>query len=117
MISAARGLASSRDGALSAARESHLMLIVPAFLISLSPSENETHALLMILWIKKMNNNRFMLQLKKNKIKKSVIDDYYNILMYFICTLRLFFICQLFIITSCILPFKSDTERKSVVCV
>lgn len=53
MISAAPGLASSRDGFLSAAQESHLMLIVPAFLISQSPSENEKHVLIMIPWIKR----------------------------------------------------------------
>lgn len=53
MISAAPGLASSRDGFLLAAQESHLMLIVPAFLISRSPSGNEKRALITIPWTKR----------------------------------------------------------------
>lgn len=49
MISAAPGLAWRRDGGLSAPREAQLMLTVPAFLISLSPSENEGRALMMMI--------------------------------------------------------------------
>lgn len=46
-------LASGGDGFPSAAQESRLMLIVPAFLISLSPSENEKRALITVLWMKR----------------------------------------------------------------
>lgn len=49
MISAAPGLALSRDGFVVAAHESHLMLIVPAFLISLSPSRKEKRALINVI--------------------------------------------------------------------